>query len=242
MSLRNRARSLQEKTGLSYQQALAKLRALAEQPARLSKQTGWPLEVCDRFLVDGHAPVDVVEVVPTRMATREELIVKVCETLRATANARAVVVAGKNGRILAHVGRDEMLALVRSVFAHSTVAPTARLRLSPEMLKRWAELPDVWELGGGMVQYRARFNRGTIVVQFHRDETSLGLVRLRTVRAIDDLEWLLADAEKSPGMPPVGGAGGPGGIPAEVRVVEETRAPPPEPKPKPIGRRKKRRL
>jgi len=34
----------------------------------LSKQTGWPLEVCDRFYVDGHAPIDVIDV---RRPTRE---------------------------------------------------------------------------------------------------------------------------------------------------------------------------
>jgi len=234
MSLRNRARSLQRKTGLSYQQALAKLRALGEQPARLSKQTGWTLEVCDRFLTDGHAPVDVIELVAARTATREELILKVCETLCATANARAVVVFARSGRILARVGQSHPAALLRGAFPRSAVpVPT-------QLAQRWAEPPDVWELEGEIVLYTARFDRGTMVVQFHRDETSLGLVRLRTARAIEDLERLLVDAETSPGMPPFGGRGGPGGIPAQVRVVRETRDPPPAPKPKPMGRRKKR--
>src|SRR6202012_5258105 len=61
MSLRNRARSLQKKTGLSYQQALARLRALGDRPATLRRQTHWPLEVCDRYLIDGHAPILVQE-------------------------------------------------------------------------------------------------------------------------------------------------------------------------------------
>src|SRR5262249_53546887 len=74
---------------------------------------------------------------------------------------------------------------------------------------------------------------------FHRDETSLGLVRLRAARAIEDLQRLLGDAEKAPGMPPIGGRGGPRGPPAAVRVVRGTRGPPPEPHPKPTGRDQK---
>lgn len=61
MSLRNRARSLQKKTGLTYQQALTRLRALGDRPAALRRKTRWPLEVCDRYLVDGHAPILVQE-------------------------------------------------------------------------------------------------------------------------------------------------------------------------------------
>jgi hypothetical protein len=219
MSLRNRARSLQQKTGLSYQQALAKLRALGERPATLSKQSGWPLEVCDRFLVDGHAPIDVIEV-----AAPQDPIAQVCETLLATTNARAVVVSAENGRILAHVGTDQLEAMWRG---HQPGR------------SRPVELPDVWELDAGLVLYTARFKGGMIVVKFQRDETSLGLVKLRTAKAIEDLERLFRQ-EKEPGMPPTGGGGGRGGIPAEVRVVRETRAAPPEPKRKPIGRKKKR--
>ena len=106
MSLRNRARSLQKKTGLSYQRALAKLRALGEKPARLADQTGWPLDVCDRFLVDGHAPIDVIEVPEVR--TLREQCEAVCEKLRVTANARAVVLAAKSGAILVQVGAFEV--------------------------------------------------------------------------------------------------------------------------------------
>src|SRR5215470_4805918 len=106
MSLRNRARSLQKKTGLSYQRALAKLRALGEKPARLAEQTGWPLDVCDRFLVDGHAPIDVIEV-PERTTLREACE-QICETLRVTANARTVVLCARNGSILARTGSLEL--------------------------------------------------------------------------------------------------------------------------------------
>src|SRR5689334_14290417 len=100
MSLRNRARRLQEKTGVSYQQALDRLRKLGKRPADLSKQTGWPLEVCDRFLIDGHAPIEVIEV---RQPT-PDLVEVICESLRASSGARAVLLAQDNGRIRAHVG------------------------------------------------------------------------------------------------------------------------------------------
>jgi hypothetical protein len=112
MSLRNRARSLQKKTGLTYQQALARLRALGERPATLRRQTGWPLGVCDRYLVDGHAPIDVVEVppaddVPIEVADSDALddrIRGLCEALRSRSGARAVALVDLGGRVLVRVG------------------------------------------------------------------------------------------------------------------------------------------
>jgi hypothetical protein len=79
MSLRNRARKLQRHTTLSYQQALAKQKALGARPAALARETGWPLDACDRYLVDGRAPIVVHEAVlpfaqPTTLdGTCEEL-------------------------------------------------------------------------------------------------------------------------------------------------------------------------
>jgi hypothetical protein len=224
MSLRNRARALQKKTGLSYQQSLAKLRGLGERPATLSKQTGWSLEKCDRYLIDGHAPIDVIEVAHGHIPSLDELVLHVLEALRVTSQARTVVVAGKNGRLIARTGSSDLVEIWRSY----------------EPPHREMKIPEVIELDEGLVLYTARFKQGMIVVKFHRDETSLGLVRLRTARAIEELERLLASESKSPGVPPVGGGGGPGGLPAEVRVVRDTREPPPPPKKKPIGKRKKR--
>lgn len=198
MSLRNRARSLQKKTGLSYQRALAKLRALGEKPARLAEQTGWPLDVCDRFLTDGHAPIDVIEV--PEHTTLHEACEQICETLRMTANARAVVLVAKNGAILARVGQNQLAPLWIAIAGPRNYV-------------------DVIELDEGRVLYTVSLSRGRLAVEFHRDETSLGLVKLRVQHAIIDLERLLALAERSPGMPPTGGRGGPGGLPAEVRVA-----------------------
>ena len=199
MSLRNRARSLQKKTGLSYQRALSKLRALGEKPARLAEQTGWPLDVCDRFLIDGHAPIDVIEV-PER-TTLHEACEQICETLRVTANARAVVLAANNGAILARVGQNQLGALWFVV-----AVPHENYE-------------DAIELGEGRAIYSVCLRSATLAVEFHRDESSLGLVKLRVRHAITDLERLLALAERTPGMPPVGGRGGPSGLPAEVRVA-----------------------
>lgn len=219
MSLRNRARALQKKTGLSYQQALDKLRTLGDRPATLSKQTGWALEKCDRYLIDGHAPIDVIE-----MVQPDDPIMVVCNRLLAQTMARAVVVASDDGRILGHTGNDPEGLWVGT------------LPRGP----RKVEVPDVWELDSGLVLVTERFKRGMLIVKFHRDESSLGLVRLRMRQAVEELERLLAGESKSPGVPPVGGGGGPGGLPAEVRVVRDTRDPPPPPKKKPIGKRKKR--
>jgi hypothetical protein len=218
MSLRNRARALQKKTGLSYQQALDKLRALGERPARLHRESGWPLEVCDRFLVDGRAPIDVVELKP--IASLRGRMAEICQELRANANARTVVLS-RDGRLLAHAGGEAAwLALVR-------LYPDPRA--PPERLI---------ELGDSLMLLSTVVRRALLVVQFHRDETSLGLVRLRVRHAVAELEPLLV--EDAPGMPPMGGAGGTGGIPNELRVVEPVPEERPKPKPTPIGRKRKR--
>ena len=205
MSLRNRARSLQKKTGLSYQRALAKLRALGEKPARLADQTGWPLDVCDRFLVDGHAPIDVIEVPEVR--TLREQCEAVCEKLRVTANARAVVLAAKSGAILVQVGAFEVGAIWGA---------TVRDRKRGE----------VWEMGDDLVFYSADVRGATLVVVFERDKSSLGLVKLRTRHAVEELERLFAIYESPTGVPPPSGPRGPGGLPAEVRVARDPLDPP----------------
>ena len=40
------------------------------------------------------------------------------------------------------------------------------------------------------------------MVVFEREKSSLGLVRLRTLRAVEELERLFAISEGTPGMPP----------------------------------------
>src|SRR5262249_38758913 len=161
--------------------------------------------VCDRFLTDGHAPIDVIEV-PERTTLREACE-QICETLRVTANARAVVLVAKNGAILARVGKNQLGPLWIA-----TAGPRRDV--------------DALELGEGGVLSTAKLRGATLAVEFHRDETSLGLVKLRVQHAIEDLERLLALAEHSPGMPPVGGRGGPSGLPAEVRVARDPLDPP----------------
>jgi hypothetical protein len=217
MSLRNRARALQKKTGLTYQQALARLRALGERPAKLHRESGWPLEVCDRFLVDGRAPIDVVELKP--IVSLRERIFQICEELRVTANARGVLLS-RDWRPIAYAG-------VEIVTLRSRARAEART------------LPEVIELDDGLVLLTTELKpRALLVVKFHRDESSLGLVRLRVRRAIDELEPLLA--EHATGLPPMGGGGGPGGIPNELRVVEPIPEERPHKKPTPIGKKRKR--
>ena len=261
MSLRNRARALQKKTGLTYQQALRRVRALGERPAKLRRETGWPLDVCDRFLVDGHAPVTVIDahapgelrVPPGSDAPIEVLeahyrrdeIELVCESLRTTAAARIVLLVDLRGRLIAHVDRDR----------HGLV-PGSLLQAIPSwpnvLEKARAPSNEAWKLDDGRVlveaaiktRSRSRYARiaaakAVLIVGFHRNETSLGLVRLRMARAVAALERLLTDDE-TPTMPPFGGGGGPGGIPHELRVEEPVPEERPKKKPTPIGRKRKR--
>src|SRR4051812_15455101 len=188
MSLRNRARSLQKKTGLTYQQALNKLRALGERPARLHRQSGWPLEVCDRFLVDGRAPIDVVEVTPidgveaTPIVSLAERIEQICDDLRLSANARVVQLT-RDGRLLAHVGGG-------NISEPYFVARSAQRLAAVEL--RTPHEPV--QLGDGLVLLSMELEpRALLAVKYHRDETSPGLVRLRVRRAVEALKPLLAE-------------------------------------------------
>jgi hypothetical protein len=76
-------------------------------------------------------------------------------------------------------------------------------------------------------------------VQFQRDETSLGLVRLKMATAVEELERLLTD-EETPNTPPIGSSGGQSGEPGELRVVEPVPEKRPKKKPTPILRKRRR--
>jgi len=220
MSLRNRARSLQKKTGLTYQQALARLRALGDRPATLRRQTHWPLEVCDRFLVDGHAPILVqegptVDDAPIEVGESDSVYDRlraVCDALlRSISAARAVDLVDLRGHVLVRVGDagDDGKTVELSIrrdrrVSRATAATQATLR--------------VW---------------------FHVKETTDLFVKRRAYKTAADIERLL-DPDESPMMPPASGGGGTGGIPNELRVVEPVPEERPKPKPTPIGRRRKR--
>lgn len=105
MSLRNRARKLQQLTMFTYQQALDRLRALGAQPALLSRRTGWPLDVCDRYLVCGRAPIAVVAA-PDEDEDEAAPLAQLCATIRDAIGAERVHVTDLAGRVLADAGAD----------------------------------------------------------------------------------------------------------------------------------------
>ena len=220
MSLRNRARSLQKKTGLTYQQALARLRALGDRPATLRRQTHWPLEVCDRYLVDGHAPILVqegptVDDAPIEVGESDSVydrIRSVCAALlRSIRAARAVDLVDLRGHVLVRVGDA------------GDDGKTVELHIRRDRSE----------------SYVTAATRAKLRVWFHVKETTDLFVKRRAYKAAGEIERLLA-GDESPTMPPAGGAGGTGGIPNELRVVEPVPEERPKPKPTPIGRRRKR--
>jgi hypothetical protein len=259
MSLRNRARALQKKTGLTYQQALQRVRAFGERSAKLRRETGWPLDVCDRFLVDGRAPVTVIEAdridAPSEVmeAHRSALITAtldeiglVCESLRTTAAARTVLLVDLRGCVIAHVDRGRYRIVPGT--------PLMQISFWRDALEKSRSLSsDSWELDDRIVlvkvsvktRSRSRYARiaaarALLIVVFHRDESSLGLVRLRMAKALKELAPLLTDDE-TPTMPPFGSGGGPSGTPSEMRVAEPVPEERPKKKPTPIGRKRKHR-
>ena len=220
MSLRNRARSLQKKTGLTYQQALARLRALGDRPATLRRKTRWPLEACDRFLVDGHAPILVEEVPPVDDAPIEagdsgsvyERIRAVCEALvRSMPAARAVDLVDPRGDLLLRVG----------------AAGDDGQKVELHIRRDWRE------------SYVTAATQATLRVWFDANAKLLVFEKRRAYKAAGAIERLLGPGA-SPTMPPASGGGGTGGLPNELRVVEPVPEERPKPKPTPIGRRRKR--
>ena len=194
MSFRSRARRLQRALGVSYQQALAKIRANAEAAAAMARARGWPLGRCDLELAGVAAPIEVVEI-----ETPEDPIHEICARLAAQALARAVLLfEGRN--LLVRVGQLERADLM--------VCVVGRHRPQPP--------PTLLALGEGRSVYGAPLDGGRATLSVIFDEsTSLGLVRLRTARAVAELEPLLA-ARRTGGAPPPPARGGPSGAPAEA--------------------------
>ena len=220
MSLRTRARSLQKKTGITYQQALARLRALGDRPAALRQKTRWPLEVCDRYLVDGHAPILVqegpsVDDVPTEVVESDSVhdrIRAVCEALlRSIPAARAVDLVDLRGDVLVRVGDA------------GDDGKTVELHIRQDR----------------RVSYATTETRAKLRVWFDVKEKTDFFVKRRAYKAVGEIERLL-DPDESPTTPPASGSGGTGGLPNELRVVEPEPEERPKPKPTPIGRRRKR--
>ncbi len=204
MSLRNRARSLQKKTGLTYQQALARLRALGDRPATLRRRTHWPLEVCDRYLVDGRAPILVqegptVDDAPIEVGESDSVydrIRAVCEALRRSIRAaRAVDLVDLRGHVLVRVGDagDDS----KTVELH--------IRRDPS------------------VSYVTAATRAKLRVWFHVKEKTDLFVESggRTPQGGPGRSSACSPTAESPMMPPASSGGGTGGIPgASWPVVE----------------------
>ncbi len=193
MSLRNRARKLQRQTTLTYQQALQRLEELGARPAALARETGWPLDVCDRYLVDGRAPIAVVEASPARpYAARLD---RLCEALRVAANAREVLVLDTRMRALAHVpaapaSPSPTVALVELVGSRQRGLLADQLPMPSGELLRTADDQTLVTAPIG--------RRAQAVVVFDERETSLGLVRLVVQRFLGELKQALATERLPP--------------------------------------------
>jgi hypothetical protein len=211
MSLRNRARQLQSATGLSYQQALDRLRRLGRRPAELARQTGWPLAICDRFLIDGHAPIEVIE--PQREPTVVECMLQVLEKLHATSAAEKVLLWTDRGRILSvPKGRGWVVRMQQSASLHVE-------KIIAQDRADWSDVAD------DMAVHSAKLKGGLLSISFKRERTSRALIWLRANEAIAELEPLIARDRDEPGLLPPPGGGRPGGAPAETRVTREKELP-----------------
>lgn len=228
MSLRNRARRLQRATGLSYQQALARLRSLGAAAAELRAQTGWPLWKCDLYLVDparvdaepasadrsGGSPASAtrsghrlqVAVSPREAAGGVDPVTAVCDWLLEMTGARAVWLVGARG---------ELLVALPPRHAPSFLPLAARLAGPATASHVPPRQPLLLDLGADRVYAAPVAGGRTLAVRFDAS-TSLGLVRLRTRRAAGELEAIFRRRDAPPGMPPGAAGSGAGGAPAQA--------------------------
>jgi hypothetical protein len=198
MSLRNRARQVQRATGMTYQQAMAKLRALGDAPAKLRKKTGWPLSRCDLHLLTSH-PIEVIER-PT--SPIERVIIE----LQVLSGGRAVVLTDTSGRELARAGTPGELPLFVARTLPRALAHPRRVAIPRSKLLEAMERPGM--------HVRA-VKKHALLVVFYDDEATATLVKNLTERAVEELERLFGD-EPWPAAPGGGGRSGSGGLPAEM--------------------------
>jgi hypothetical protein len=195
MSLRNRARKLMKTTGLSYQQAFEKIRALGKAPADLRAQTGWTLEECDRHLIEkkkiGESPrmPGSIEVIEVESRTRAELA---CQQLLHTGGARSVVLLD-GWRVLA-AAPPRMGTLHHPMFVQRKGEPLPKTRkvFDFDEQSKWLIVP---------------IKKLHLIVVY--EQWTL-LLEKRVEKCVDYLESLLTEDPLL--APPDSGESGPGGL------------------------------
>jgi hypothetical protein len=207
MSLRNRARRLQRRTGLTYQQALNWLRAHAGESEALTRRYGWPihradLHAYDPKLVEASAPIEVVDL------RQVDPIEAICQELLDLTASRGVTLLDDKMQTLCHLPPGEATFAVR-LFRGAMGGRTEDALSSASS--------SHWFVDGVSMAAEPVGKSGLLVVIFEQDETSLGLVRLRMKQAAKRLEPLLK-GPRGVFMPPQSGGGG-SAPPAEARLV-----------------------
>lgn len=195
MSFRSRARRLQRKTGLSYQKALERIRAQSEAAERLARERGWPIGRADLELA-GVRPIEVIEV-PEEPPDPLQLVL---DRLLAQSGAKSVFLTDREHIFLA----APRPSLERGVTLFGT---TLRPGGSPHTPLSIDESLSV---------HRARVEKANAdLLVYFDDTTSLGLVRLRTAAAVEELDRIFA-LRRAGGLPPLPGSSGPSGLPGET--------------------------
>jgi hypothetical protein len=112
MSMRSRARALQRVTGLTFQQAQARIRELGAAPAELKRKTGWTLERCDEVLVSASLHAEITRALPT--GRPRSIFQAACDLLLTRTEAIAVIWIGRDGS-RAFAGQPTFLHLAGSI-------------------------------------------------------------------------------------------------------------------------------
>jgi len=199
MSKRNRARRLQKATGMTYQQALATLEKHAERAAALAHSRGLSLAEADLVLVQGeHAAIEVID-----MSEDEDTIEGICERLAARTVARRVFVI--DGLRVIPGGRGSLAELPVEAFLAAIPKPEETLKEE-----------KVTEVGEVDFYSLPIEDTGAILQVVYDASSSLGLVRLHALKAVEDLARVIRRERRraAPFIPPT--SGGASGAPAEA--------------------------
>jgi hypothetical protein len=200
MSLRSRARALQRATGMTYQEAVLRIRALGRRPAELARKMGWTLKQADAHLVERpqRSPINVRLVATTQATTLQGLSDELCRT----SLARAACVVDRRGRWLAMSGIHPDAVLPLALVVHG-----------------WNRETDgvVFDSNGGIHVLTQSLAMGARLFVLFDDRSSYALVRWRAHAAVREMNRILGESTFF--RPPPGGDSG-SSAPAQISAFD----------------------
>jgi predicted regulator of Ras-like GTPase activity (Roadblock/LC7/MglB family) len=150
----------------------------------------------------------------------EDEVDEVCQTLWVASNARGVACIDRQGKTIAKCGDtgvETRIAALAKLGPRNLGSPFGVGRLA-ELLANKEFTSEAIPGDDGRLHLAIVGRYAALAIWFVNETTSLGLVRLRAKKAVEDLERIFRAHETTPEPPPGGPSGNDpaGGVPAEV--------------------------